>query len=362
MGQQNIIEILPKLEEKFMAQNSYGLKFAGECLFAKQLLTKSNYALQTAQNNPQSVRNAILNVAAIGISLNPALAHAYLVPRDGGICLDISYKGLVKLSTDSGAIEWAKAVLVYKNDDFEMNGTWEPPTHKYNPFSKERGELTGGYCVAKLTTGDYMTDTMSADEIYKVRDTSKAYLNAVSKNKSDSVWHLWFEEMAKKTLIKRASKSWPQSNGRERLDNAIEVLNEHEGIETAKVIEVSDYLQASPEQKEKFLELTKGDCLDLFVWYNPLDERIKMSVMDHEFERGQKGKLTTMWRDMLVNGREKLENLKADLQSCCDAEDETGVNEILSEFDQPVIDALMGSLNVQQANFAASHSAVVNEA
>jgi recombination protein RecT len=34
-------------------------------------------------------------VAAIGITLNPASKLAYLVPRDGMVCLDISYMGLL---------------------------------------------------------------------------------------------------------------------------------------------------------------------------------------------------------------------------------------------------------------------------
>ncbi|MDO1851433.1 hypothetical protein Q2367_25255, partial [Escherichia coli] len=34
--------------------------------------------------------------------------------------------------------------------------------------------------------------------------------------------------MMKKTVIKRASKLWPKS---ERLDTAVQVLNEHEGID-----------------------------------------------------------------------------------------------------------------------------------
>ena len=113
MGSMMIVDELIKLEKPFDGQNNFGLVFKSECLFAKQQITKESFTLDTAVNNPASLRSAILNVAAIGISLNPSLAHAYLVPRDGAICLDISYRGLVKLATDAGAIEWAKAVLVY---------------------------------------------------------------------------------------------------------------------------------------------------------------------------------------------------------------------------------------------------------
>ena len=36
--------------------------------------------------------------------------------------------------------------------------------------------------------------------------------------------------MGKKTLVKRAANAWPQHGQRERLDKAIDVLNEHEGL------------------------------------------------------------------------------------------------------------------------------------
>lgn len=215
-----VVENLVALEKPFTAQNAFGLKFSAECLFAKQLILKNNTTLSTAANNPNSLRNAILNVAAIGISLNPANALAYLVPRDGSICLDISYRGMVRLATDGGNVDWAKAVLVYEGDTFEWNGPAEPPTHKADVFDSNRIDasaplkgLKGGYCIAKLTGGGYMVETMSADEILKVRDTSKA---------KNGPWSGPFAgEMAKKTLVKRASKSWPQSGGRERLDRAV---------------------------------------------------------------------------------------------------------------------------------------------
>jgi recombination protein RecT len=344
MGQvANIIEMLPALKDKFNTQNSFNLKFESECLFAKQLIQKSDFTLKTAQNNTNSVRSAVLNVAAVGISLNPALAHAYLVPRDGAIQLDISYKGLVKLATDSGAIEWAKAVLVYENDDFEMNGVWEPPNHKYNPFSKDRGELVGGYCLAKLSTGEHMVDVMTFEELEKVRQTSKA---------NNGPWKTWPDEMRKKTLVKRASKSWPQSNGRERLDTAISVINQHEGMEDTQVVSTSDYLQASPEQKQKFLELTKGEPLALYMWWNPLDERIKLSVMDHEFERGQKGRTQAIWRELIAKGREIEQQISADLLACCEAEDEMGVTELLEDLTQDQRETFIEGLPLEAHHFA----------
>ena len=70
------------------------INFEREAGFALQLLEINDYALKIAMGNRQSVVNAITNIAAIGISLNPAKKQAYLVPRDNKICLDISWMGL----------------------------------------------------------------------------------------------------------------------------------------------------------------------------------------------------------------------------------------------------------------------------
>ena len=88
------------------------LNFEREAEFAIQVITSSEYATKIAVQNRQSVVNAITNIAAIGISLNPAKKQAYLVPRDGKICLDISYIGLMDLAMATGAIRWAQAELV----------------------------------------------------------------------------------------------------------------------------------------------------------------------------------------------------------------------------------------------------------
>lgn len=193
------------------------LNFEREAGFAIQVLTANDYISKLAVNDRQSVVNAVTNIAAIGISLNPAKKQAYLVPRKGKICLDISYMGLIDLAVQTGSILWAQADLVYASDAFTLNGFDKPPTHSYNPFSKERGEMVGAYVVVKTQSGDYLTDCMSREEIDAIKNRSES----VKAGKS-SPWDTDYGEMAKKTVVKRAYKYWPKSD---RLDQAIHHLN-----------------------------------------------------------------------------------------------------------------------------------------
>jgi len=226
-------------EKEFTDKNQYKLSFESECHFAKQLLMRNSGLMNAAQKNPASLHDAIINGSACGISLNPAMRHAYLVPRDGAVCLDISFMGLVALACEAGTISTAMAVLVhgprgeYPGDHYQGRGPVTPPQHEYDLAHPDRvnGEdplenLMCGYCLAVLPSGLTVVTEMPASEIFAVRASSKAYTSG-----KNCPWKgKWSGEMAKKTLIKRGSKSWPQGGGRERLDQAIHVINQHEGL------------------------------------------------------------------------------------------------------------------------------------
>lgn len=197
------------------------LNFEREAGFAVQTIQANDYMTKIAMGNRQSVVNAVTNIAAIGISLNPAKKQAYLVPRDGKVCLDISYMGLMDLAMSTGAIRWAQAEIVYTNDSFSLNGMDRPPTHSFDPFSGSRGEPRGVYVVVKTSDGDYLTETMSVDEVNAIRDRSSAWQAWVNKKKK-CPWVTDWGEMAKKTCVKRAYKFWPKT---EQLEQAIHYLN-----------------------------------------------------------------------------------------------------------------------------------------
>ena len=350
---------LAELEPQFNKKNDYGLTFESECHFALQQITKSDSVLATARNNQASLRNAIMNVSAIGISLNPAFQHAYLVPRNGSICLDVSYRGMVKLATDSGAIDWAKSVLVYEGDIFEWKGPAEPPLHEADVFKPDRmnaqdplENLRGGYCLAKLHDGGYMVDTMTAAEIIEIKNSSKA--------KSGPWSGKWSGEMAKKTLVKRASKSWPQSSGRDRLDNAIEIINEHEGVEFTSPVSTGDYLRPTAEQTEKYLELAKGDSVDFWLWYRKLDQRIQSSLPGCEFERGQKGKMMKFFNGQIEDGRMRLDEWSRHTLEMLSAQDEHAVKELFEEMDAAHIEAIIDELPIEMISEAKKIKGEVN--
>lgn len=246
------------------------LNFEREAGFAIQVLGANDYAMKTAMGNRQSVINAVVNVAAIGISLNPAKKQAYLVPRDGRICLDISYMGLLDLAIQSGSILWGQAELVHESDGFELNGFDKPPTHKRNPFAKDRGAIVGAYVVVKTRDGDYLTTTMPIDDIYDIRNRSSAW-----KSGRSCPWKTDEGEMVKKTVIKRAYKLWPKTD---RLDNAVHFLNTENGeglavIEAEQPKKAGGVVSAKDAMKEEYdaLPIERRQIVDAVV----------ASILDH---------------------------------------------------------------------------------
>ena len=223
MPYENAIQTAKDRFQSIVSQTvAKSVSYDRECIFAMQALMKTDYAMKVANDNPKSVYLAMINVASTGLTLNPANAYAYLVPRDGSIVLDISYKGLIKIATDSGSITWARADVVYSADTFIYHGPAAIPDHQADPFKSDRGEVIGVYCIAKTKDGDILTEVMPMAEIAKIRDKSMAFVK-----KKSGPWVEWFDQMAKKAIIKRASKTWPYTN--DKLAQVIEVANESEG-------------------------------------------------------------------------------------------------------------------------------------
>lgn len=220
---QNPGEIIYAQQQHFESVAPKDINFAKEAEFAVQILQGNSYSARVAMQNQQSLVAAIRNVAAIGISLNPAAKHAYLVPRGGKICLDVGYLGLLHIATESGSILWAQCKIVYANDNYRSNGVDKAPTHEYSPFTNNRGEPVGAYCVAKTHDGSFLTEEMDINAIHAIRARSESF-----KKGGASPWGTDYGEMVRKTVIKRAYKYWPKSD---RMTAAVDMLNQQEGID-----------------------------------------------------------------------------------------------------------------------------------
>lgn len=296
------------------------VSWAQESQFAIQQVSKTKVVADAAMRNPASLQNALINIAAIGISLNPARKHAYLVPRDGGICLDVSYIGLMHLAVSTGDIVWGQAHLVHELDDYQNNGIGEKPSHKFKSFG-DRGDVVGAYCTAKLACGDYLTEEMDRAALDKVRSTSKA---------QNGPWKSWPEEMMRKTVVKRASKYWQCG----RVDAAVGVINEHEGLTSAE----SNPQAFSPENafdphtQEQMDYFTKAirdsDEMAIYIIYNFVSEGVRNSLFS-ALPKGHKTKITKQAVELKRSAEETIASYIYQLGEF--AGDDAGTLELIDE-------------------------------
>ncbi|MGI0646947.1 recombinase RecT [Pseudomonas aeruginosa] len=216
---------------KMVTSTGNPMNYSQEALYAMQAMLSNDVLAKTALSNPVSFQLAMVQVASSGLTLNPAFGLAYLVPRDGKVIADVSYRGLIKIATDSRAVNLVVAQSVYSLDKFIYRGDNEEPVHQFDPFDKreDRGEFRGVYVKAYLAIGKLLVTAVSAEDIYAARDLSRAY------KKGSGPWVTHFHPMCLKTGIKIGRKFWPQTSP--ALESVIHYLNEEgeEGISAGPV-------------------------------------------------------------------------------------------------------------------------------
>jgi recombination protein RecT len=173
-----------------------------------------------AQCDKMTVLNAVNRSAQLGLSPDPMLGESYFIPRDkkekqgnqwvsvGKTCdFQIGYKGLIKIAYASNFIKLMQSYTVYDNDHLIMEAGLKPDYRVSRGTS--RGEIEGFLCMVKLENDEWDFEYMSVADVNRVRDKSDAY-KASSKYGSDSPWTSSYEEMGKKTVIKRLFKRLPK--------------------------------------------------------------------------------------------------------------------------------------------------------
>lgn len=175
--------------------------------FTRIVLSAISVNPKLGQCSPQSFLGAMMTSAQLGLEVNTPLGQAYVLPYNNKGKMEaqfqLGYKGLIDLAYRSGEVEVIQAHVVYENDEFECEYGLEPKlTHR--PAASNRGEAIKVYAVFKTKSGGFGFEVMSMDD---VRRHAAKY--SQSYGSSYSPWKTNFEEMAKKTVLKRVLKYAP---------------------------------------------------------------------------------------------------------------------------------------------------------
>jgi recombination protein RecT len=176
------------------------------------------------QCTPQSILRSVMDAVSLGLEPAGPLGHAYLVPFKNNKTgtweaqLIIGYRGFIALARRSGEIQSVTANVIYSRDRYRVNLAEGRIEHEpYIPVMPDpddedapdpmdlmyRGTPIAVYSVAHFVGGGQHTDFMTVGDVERIRTRSRA---------GDSgPWKTDWEEMARKTVVRRAAKYWPLS-------------------------------------------------------------------------------------------------------------------------------------------------------
>lgn len=175
--------------------------------FSRIVMSSLSANPKLAETTPQSFIGAMMVAAQLGMEPNTPLGQAYLIPFYNGKTrtlecqFQLGYKGLIDLAYRSGEVTTIQAHVVYENDEFDYSFGLDP-TLKHIPAKRDRGEPTHVYAVFRTKDGGFGFEVMSMEDV-------RAHAQRYSKAYSSGPWQTNFEEMAKKTVLKRALKYAP---------------------------------------------------------------------------------------------------------------------------------------------------------
>ena len=175
--------------------------------FTRIALSAVSNTPKLAECTQQSFLAALMNSAQLGLEPNTPLGQAYLIPFKNNkkgvmeVQFQIGYKGLIDLAHRSGEFKTIYAMEVYEADEFHYEYGLEPKL-VHVPATENRGKVIFYYAVYTLVNGGFGFQVMSRDDV-------EVHGKRFSQTFSGGPWKTNFDEMAKKTLIKKVLKYAP---------------------------------------------------------------------------------------------------------------------------------------------------------
>ncbi len=205
-------------------------------------ISNSPELLKAMQENPRSVFNAAAKAAQDG--LIPDGREAALVVfnskdrqtnawKASAVYMPMVYGLMKKVRQSGGVSALFEPQVVYENDRFEYELGFEPKLSHTPLMRGNRGEPLGAYAVAILDDkhNTKVSVFLTYEEIEKIRNVSKA--------KNNGPWKDWWEEMAKKSAMRRLCKYLPSSTDLDAAFTRDESYNPHEYVGDIEPVDVT---------------------------------------------------------------------------------------------------------------------------
>jgi len=166
----------------------------------------------------QSLFNAAMSAACLGLEVDGVTGQAYLIPFKGRAQLVVGYKGYNTLAARSGIT--ITGAVVREGDDFDYQlGSAAYVRHKPKG---SKGRITHAWACAQTMDRPAVVEVLDIDELLAVKAKSPAI-----KNGADTPWNdpaIGFPAMCQKTVKRRLARSMPLNvmQHAARMDEAVD--------------------------------------------------------------------------------------------------------------------------------------------
>lgn len=193
--------------------------------FIQNSLAVMNENPQLAKINPNETIQGLLKGAFLGLDFMKA--ECWLIPYGGSVQFQTSYLGETKFTKKYSIrpIIDIYAKVVREGDEFSEEIIDGHPTICFKPVTFSKADIIGAFAVVLYKDGGMAYETMSVDDINSVR-------NNYSKASNSKAWKNSFDEMCKKTVLRRLCKhietdfesveahsAWEEGSGMEFANN-----------------------------------------------------------------------------------------------------------------------------------------------
>ncbi|MBQ4142823.1 MAG: recombinase RecT [Thermoguttaceae bacterium] len=227
--------------------------------------------------SPNTFFGALLACAQLGLEPDGLLGQAYLIPYGNTIQLILGYRGLIDLARRSGELTSLIAHAVHENDAFSFDfGTGELPHHTFD-LRMPRGEVIAFYAIARFKDGSYHFDLMTREEVDAIRNRSKGGNNGP--------WVTDYEEMGRKTIIRRIAKYLPMNVQKACIYDGRSV-----GVDSNGEMLVTDIVE--PETSSGKFESARQQLIEAEPVHSECIEDAEEDVPRQEKKRTEKNKPT----------------------------------------------------------------------
>ena len=151
------------------------------------------------QINRLSLMNGLLKGAYLGLDFMNK--ECYLIQYGNSVQFQTDYKGEIKFVKRYSIrpIHEIYAKIVREGDYFEEKIVDGHPSIDFKPLPMNGGKVMGAFAVALFKDGGMQYETMTVEDIQGVR-------NNYSRASQSKAWKCSFDEMAKKTVLRRLCK------------------------------------------------------------------------------------------------------------------------------------------------------------